>query len=102
MQIPETEAEFQRRLTEQAEQLGWDWMHVGRTGKYSPNGAKGTLGTGWPDLILIRGGQVIFVELKDQNGVLSTAQKAVLYKMKALDCRVWRPSDWPQILEALQ
>lgn len=48
MQIPLTEAEFQKQVLDLALSLGWQWMHIGRVGKYTANGAKGTLGTGWP------------------------------------------------------
>ena len=100
--IPQTEAEFQRVVTEYAEQHGWDWMHVGRTGKYSPNGAKGTLGKGWPDLLLIRGRRIIFLELKAQTGEVSTEQKRVLpILQKAAETYVCRPSDLPFLLQEL-
>ena len=101
--IPQTEAEFQRTVTAFAELQGWEWMHVGRVGKYAPNGAKGTLGRGWPDLLLIRGKRIIFAELKAQRaGLLPGAQKRVLNVLvKAAEVYVWRPSDMPMILEEL-
>ena len=102
--IPQTEAEFQRTVTDLAESLGWDWMHVGRVGKYAPNGAKGTLGKGWPDLLLVRGKRIIFAELKAQRAdPLPEHQKRVLnVLLQAVECYVWRPSDLPMILEELQ
>ena len=108
--IPQTEAEFQRTVTDLAESLGWDWMHVGRVGKYAPNGAKGTLGKGWPDLLLVRNERLIFAELKAQTAPPpSTEQRKVLDKLARLQLNksmdvfvfVWRPSDWSLILEVL-
>jgi len=37
-----TETEFQKQVVRIAEEFGWEWMHIGRTGKHVPNGAKGT------------------------------------------------------------
>ena len=102
--IPMTEAEFQGRVTTIAEELGWDWLHIGRVGKHVPNGAKGTLGRGWPDLLLVRGGRLLVAELKEQTAPPpSTDQKRVLSLLgQAVDAYVWRPSDLPLILEVLQ
>jgi hypothetical protein len=101
--IAESEASFQRRLTDLAEELGWEWMHIGRVGKYVANGAKGTLGSGWPDLTLLRGSRLLFVELKAQQGPgLTVTQKLVLGRLSmAAEAYVWRPSDWAQILHVL-
>jgi hypothetical protein len=101
--IEESETAFQHRVTQLAEDLGWEWMHIGRTGKYVANGAKGTLGSGWPDLTLLRGGRLIFAELKAQKGPPpSVTQQLVLGRLShAAESYVWRPSDWPQILHLL-
>ena len=101
--IDETEAAFQARLIEYAISRGWEWMHIGRTGKYSPNGAKGTLGTGWPDLTLVRGTRLIFAELKSQRAPIPgpEQQKVLLILSDAAEVYHWRPSDWPMILEVL-
>lgn len=103
MLIPQTEAEWMRFVTNYAESLGWDWMHVGRVGKYTANGAKGTLGEGWPDLLLVRGERLIFVECKAQMGVLTERQKRVLSILEAaVPCFVWRPSDFARMAEELR
>ena len=36
------------------------------------------MGTGWPDLVLVKGGRILFVELKAEKGVLTEEQKQVL------------------------
>jgi len=101
--IAESEAQFQARLIEYAISRGWEWMHIGRTGKYSANGAKGTLGTGWPDLTLVRGTRLIFAELKSQRAPVPDAyqQKVLLILSDVAEVYHWRPSDWPMILEVL-
>lgn len=98
-----TEAAFQRQVVQLAESLGWDWMHIGRTGKYVANGAKGTLGTGWPDLLLLRGHRIVCAELKAQNAPLpSLAQKDVLLKLSgAVEAYCWRPSMMNEIVDTL-
>jgi hypothetical protein len=101
--IDETEAAFQARLIEYALSRGWEWMHIGRTGKYTANGAKGTLGTGWPDLTMVRGTRLIFAELKAQRAPIPGAeqQRVLLILSDAAEVYHWRPSDWPMILEVL-
>ena len=100
--IPQTEAEFQRVVTDYAESLGWHWLHIGRTGKYAANGAKGTLGEGWPDLFLVKGDRAMYVELKSQGGVVSERQKRVMMILSEVaEVYVWRPSDIALMAEVL-
>lgn len=103
--VPLTETEFQRQVVTVAEQLGWDWLHIGRVGKYVANGAKGTLGRGWPDLFLVRGDRIIVAELKAQKADPTPQhQLDVLNKLAGAlnEVYVWRPSDLPLIVECLQ
>jgi hypothetical protein len=102
--IDETEAEFQARVTELAEANGWQWMHIGRIGKYSPNGAKGTLGKGWPDLVLTKPKRLVFAELKTMRGKPPTPEQQLVMAHLALthaEVYTWRPSDWSLILQVL-
>lgn len=52
-------------------------------------------GTGYPDLTLVGHQGVIWAELKDQYGTLSTEQVSWRYSLIAAGqrCLVWRPSD---------
>ena len=105
LSIPLTEAEFQAQVVNLAESFGWQWMHIGRTGKHVANGAKGTLGRGWPDLTLVRSGRLIFAELKAQQAPpIPEHQRTVLNHLAdaGAECHVWRPSDLPLILEVLR
>lgn len=100
--LPQTEAEWQRFVTDYAESLGWDWMHVGRVGKYQANGAKGTLGKGFPDLLLVRRGAVLFVELKQQGEDLKPDQLRVREKLEGTSYHIWRPSDFALMADTLR
>lgn len=93
----ETEAEFQQRITDLARACGWTCFHV------LGAGARG-MTPGWPDLVLIRPPRLIFAELKTAKGTLSLAQKSTLDGLErcAMDVRVWRPSDWPEIEHTLK
>ena len=105
MTIPITEADFQRQVTDLATRLGWSWLHVERMGNEQGRWrtpVSGPLGTGWPDLVLIRRGSLIFAELKAQRGQLTEPQKAVQRVLDAVHpYYVWRPSDFNQIVEVL-
>jgi hypothetical protein len=96
------ETEWQKQVLKSAHSLGWHSMHIGRTGKHQAVGAKGTLGTGWPDLVLVKGGRIIFAELKAQDGVLTQEQKEVLLTLGNVgEVFCWRPSDFGQVLDTL-
>jgi hypothetical protein len=96
------ETEWQKQVVETAHNLGWQDMHVGRTGKHQKVGAKGKLGPGWPDLVLVKGGRIIFAELKAADGQLSQEQKDVLALLVNVgECHVWRPSDFGLVLDTL-
>ena len=100
-----TEAQFQKQVTDLATYQGWQWMHVeerqARGGSWSPP-MKGPLGKGFPDLMLVRGHTLLFVELKSQRGHLSEAQANIISILQWVGLVfVWRPSDWAQITEVL-
>src|SRR5687768_9340237 len=107
MQIPMTEAQFQKQVTDLAEYQGWQWLHVEqRAGNADGRGwhtpIKGPLGKGFPDLLMVRGRTLLFIELKAQRGILSEAQKAMQQTLQWVGLTyVWRPSDWPEIAEVL-
>jgi hypothetical protein len=54
---------------------------------------------GYPDLTLVRGGRLIFAELKRQRGRLTAAQLEWLEDLRATCAEVycWRPADLPVI-----
>jgi hypothetical protein len=121
-----TETQFQRQVTEMAQLLGWHWVHVshspqvknGVVRKYTTP-THGTLGKGWPDLMLIRerDKRLIFAELKSEVGAIRPDQRRVLDVLSSLvtevvdpigpggarvEVYVWRPSDIDEIERLLR
>lgn len=95
-----TEAEWQEQVIELARMLGWQHMHVRRSIGKGRRWTTATNVDGWPDLTLIRptddyDGEIIFVELKAQNGIATDEQLAVhdMLRKAGHDAYVWRPSD---------
>jgi len=60
---------------------------------------------GFPDLVLVRAPRVVFAELKTERGKVSTAQcdwHDVLRVCPGVECYIWRPADWDQIVKILE
>jgi hypothetical protein len=89
-----SEKELLQSVIELAHLYGWLVFHqlpaTNRAGKW----ASFTQGdTGFSDLVLAKGGRVIFAELKSEAGTLSLAQlqwKETIGKNWCL----WKPADW--------
>ena len=114
------EADFMRQIiaTERgreglAVRLGWDVLHVKPAAfvgdpsrperKRFVTPTSGSLGSGWPDLILVRGSRIVAAELKAGRNKPSPEQVDVLAKLAAagIETYVWWPRDWPSILVTL-
>jgi hypothetical protein len=97
---PITEAQLQQQITDYAELRGWEWLHcrAGRTEHGWKVPVSGTMAAGWPDLVLIRGARILFMEVKRQDGKLSDPQLRMIGDLGPLwrvgECYVVRPSDW--------
>jgi len=81
-----TEAELQAAILDCATANGW-WSYHTRNSRGS--------NAGWPDLVMLRAPEAIFVELKREDGRVTPEQSEVLGKLRAcgLEVHVWRPSD---------
>jgi hypothetical protein len=100
-----TERDWFRQVTDTAERYGWQWAHfrLARTEHGWRTPVSGPLGAGFPDLILCRGDRLILPELKAEGGRLSAEQRDVLAVLhQAAEVHVWRPTDLPDVLEALR
>lgn len=94
------EDSWQRQLVDLAAILGYHWLHVRaglrQSGAYSVP-VQGTLGVGWPDLVLVRerDRRLIFVELKAAGGKLTADQERVLGVLRAAGAEtyVFWPTD---------
>lgn len=88
------EADFQRRITDYCDLLGLKWHHETDSRK-SP--------AGFPDLVILGDGGVIFAELKADRGRVTPAQNDWLMRLSTAGAEsyLWRPKDWPYIYERL-
>jgi len=117
-----TEAQWQRQVVDLARLGGWRIAHFGvaRTEKGWRTPVRED-GAGWPDLVLVRDGELIFAELKTDAGRLRPEQEEWLADLQEVERRVmterrqmptaagrlivsvllWRPSDLPEVLGIL-
>jgi Holliday junction resolvase len=90
------EREFQRQITDLADLTGWRWFHA-YDSRRSP--------AGFPDLVLVRRGRLLFFEVKSASGRISRPQAAWLLDLAQVPGVVAlavRPSDWPKVQRLLQ
>lgn len=103
-----TEAEFMGQILDLASLLGWESVHFrgAWTGKGYRTPVQGSMGKGWPDLVLVRprDRRLIFAELKAANGRLSPEQERVLNILGSAghEIHVWFPVDFDRIAETLR
>lgn len=92
-----TEAELQRATIELASWLGYRCAHFGiglsRKGWRTPACADAA---GWPDLVLVGNGRVLYRELKCGRNRVTVEQGEWLEALEAAGCDVgiWRELDW--------
>jgi len=89
------EQTFQREVQEFARANEWiDWHQLK---------SKGTR-AGFPDLVLLREPDCLWIELKAPNGKVTTAQKEMHDMLRACGqtIYVWKPEDWDEIVEVLK
>lgn len=96
-----SEADFLTAVITAARLYGWHVNHqrpaMARTGRY----VTATTGhVGFPDIALARAGVVIVAELKTNRGRLGPGQGDWLDALGNYG-RLWRPSDWADILQEL-
>jgi len=92
----ETERDFQAKVIEAAQRLGWEvqfhWSSI-----HSPRG--------YPDLTLVRGKRLLYAELKSEKGTITLAQNhwlEVLKETGKCEVYIWRPSLWESIILTLE
>ena len=90
-----SEKDWQIQVLDLAQNCGWKAYHTFDSRRSNP---------GFPDLVLVRGVQVLCLELKTEKGVVSDAQQEWIDKLdkaKRVEAAVARPSNWPDIERAL-
>jgi hypothetical protein len=83
-----TERQFQAQVVGLAKFYGWREYHTHDSRRSQP---------GFPDLVLVRGEELIFAELKTEKGRVRPEQvewMAVLEQVPGVDVFLWRPSDF--------
>ena len=115
-----TEAQFQRSVIELAQINGWRVFHArkAQNGKGAWRTPVAADGAGFPDLVLVKDGRLVFAELKTDTGRLRPEQKQWLDELSLVgidsagchecggaqsfyDTVIWRPKDWDDILATL-
>lgn len=103
------ERTFQKQVEKFLTEHGWDWVHfrLERTRSGQPPVATGPLARGWPDLLAIRNGDMVFAELKTDTGALTVAQREMIARLERrhryeVFSDVWRPAKWAEIQEDLR
>ena len=94
--MKQSEDGFRKAIRDLAQWRGWVVYYV-------PD-SRWTDVRGWPDLVLARGGIVLFRELKAEGGKVSVEQQWWLDQLAEAGCdaKVWRPADWAEIERILQ
>jgi len=96
--IEPSEREFQASVIAAARLRGWLVYHTHDSRRSQP---------GFPDLVLVRGRQIMFWELKASRGRLTPEQSVWLDALEAVvpdpevAAAVVRPDDWEWVLEQL-
>lgn len=81
-----SERQLQSAVVELAKWLGWMIYHTFDSRRSNP---------GFPDLTLVKGNTLLFVELKAAKGVLTQAQTEWLQALGFVaTVATWRPCDW--------
>lgn len=88
------EKEFQSNVTELCKWRRLNWYHT-HDSRRSPSG--------FPDLVIVGPGGCIFAELKSEKGKVTPTQQTWIDSLNNAGQRaeVWRPSDWPYIVDTL-
>jgi hypothetical protein len=89
------EKDFMAAVIALAKSCGWRYYHT-HDSRLSA--------AGFPDLVLVRGGVLVFAELKAATGKPTPDQHAWLDALAAVPgvhTHLWRPADWPEIVAAL-
>lgn len=89
------EREWQAQVVALAKTEGWAVYHTHDSRRSEP---------GFPDLVMVRGVQLIILELKTEKGVVSDAQQEwidKLNKAKRVAASVARPRHWDDVRRAL-
>lgn len=102
-----TEAELQRTITEALDVFGWLHFHDPNLRRCAGCGHlnRDARRPGFPDIVAVRNGDLLFYELKTEKGRESVEQRAwleALAEVPGIDVGVWRPRDLDAALVRLR
>jgi hypothetical protein len=101
-----TEAQFQKWVLQLAKLRGWRVAHfrTAQTTKGAYMTPVAADGKGFPDLVLVRNGRLVFAELKAEKGRLGPDQKDWIDAISGcgIEMYLWKPADANTIEEALK
>jgi hypothetical protein len=86
-----SEAAFQQQILNLATLYNWSSYHTHDSRRSQP---------GFPDLVLVRDGDLIFAELKTAKGKVRPEQAqwlALLENVEGVEVYLWRTDDWDAI-----
>jgi len=92
-----SEKAFSQQVFDLAVLTGW---RVVRFPAWRPTGTT----PGFPDIVAVRGGRLLFAELKTETGKLTPVQREWLWGLAeaGVEVFVWRPSNWRQAVQVLR
>jgi hypothetical protein len=95
------EREWQNLVIQLATSMGWKHYHP--PDNKPINGRIQKIVAGFPDLVLVKDGRLIFAELKRETGRLSPEQIEWLRELEACgtEAYVWKPSQLQEVKETL-
>lgn len=96
----ESEKAFTQKIISTAKLMGWKVYHTWNSMHSEP---------GFPDLVMVRNGHLIFAEIKRERGEKTRTQKEWLddlallgYDNPHVRTYLWRPSQWEGIVDTLK
>ncbi len=92
---PITEKDFRQAILDLCRYTGWKY-YFSWTSIHSP--------AGFPDLLLVRGSELIAAELKSERGRVTPAQQGWIDALSraGIEVHVWRPADFNAIVARLE
>lgn len=102
-----TEKAWQQTVVEVARLYGWRFIFHAPHGGQAGRVALGQVpeGTGFPDLLMVKGPRLIVAELKTRIGKIRPGQMEWLEALRAVggvEAYLWRPADWPEVQRVLR
>jgi Holliday junction resolvase len=91
-----SEADFMAQIVDAATKTGWAVFHVYDSRRSA---------AGFPDLVLVRGATLIFLECKSAKGRVTPAQQRYIDQLKQVRyvyADIARPEDWTDIEATLR